>query len=249
MAVISQLRSLYLPRLEALQTALHRADVSGFNALLDEMLCLYRPDLFGDLRHVADNLRVALERFSAESRLTDLAERDVPDAHQRLAHVIKLTDSAAHRTLDLVEMSTPLADRTATAAAALIGPWGRFRSQQLPATEFDALALAIDQFLPTARGNCEEIRSNLAELLLAQGYQDLTGQIIRGVMQLVAQLEVTLVDLTRLCGSAADVVVESTVADSTAVGNGFGPVVPGVSQGEVAAGQVDVDALLSGLGM
>ena len=44
----------------------------------------------------------------------------------------------------------------------------------------------------------DKVRSNLTEVLMAQGYQDLSGQIIRGVMKLVAELETALVDLVRL---------------------------------------------------
>ena len=44
-------------------------------------------------------------RFSAEARLDALAGHEVPDARKRLTHVVKLTDEAAHRTLDLVEQS------------------------------------------------------------------------------------------------------------------------------------------------
>ena len=249
MSEINPLLSAYQSRLQALQAAFQQADVAAFNGALDEILCIYRPDLFHELRDVADNLQVALDRFRVESRLSDLTERDVPGAHQRLAHVIAMTDEAAHRTMDLVEKSTPLAARTAAAAAALSVPWDHFRAQTLAPNEFEPMACGIDHLLPAARTDCEQIRGNLAELLLAQGYQDLTGQIIRGVMQLVAQLEVTLVDLTRLCGTAHDVIPQPAAAPSSQVGNGYGPVVPGVTQGEVAAGQQDVDALLSGLGM
>ena len=47
----------------------------------------------------------------------------------------------------------------------------------------------------------DKVRGNLAEVLLAQGYQDLSGQIIRGVMKLVRELETALVDLVRLSRS------------------------------------------------
>jgi chemotaxis protein CheZ len=77
---------------------------------------------------------------------------------------------------------------------------------------------------------------------MAQGYQDLTGQIIRSVMKLVAELESTLGSLAQLSG---DMVEHTTIGESP--GAGQGPVVPGVNKkAEVASGQTDVDALLSG---
>jgi len=81
-------------------------------------------------------------------------------------------------------------------------------------------------------------------VLLAQGYQDLTGQIIRSVMKLVGELELALANLARLSG---DVVEHATMGDNPSAGQG--PAVPGVSKGDHASGQTDVDALLSGLGM
>jgi chemotaxis protein CheZ len=83
-------------------------------------------------------------------------------------------------------------------------------------------------------------------VLLAQGYQDLTGQIIRGVMKLVGELEHALGDLVRLSSGKADTAA-ARASDGTA--RGFGPVVPGVDHGAHVDGQQDVDALLSDLGM
>jgi chemotaxis protein CheZ len=168
--------------------------------------------------------------------------------------VINMTDEAAHRTLDLVEQSGPLAERTAHEASSLIESFEAFKSRANGANGFDAviqsidglvpLVKQVDRFLPFARANSELIRRNLADVLLAQGYQDLTGQIIRSVMKLVAELESALANLARLSG---DVVEHATMGDNVSAGQG--PAVPGVTKGEVASGQTDVDALLSGLGM
>jgi len=100
----------------------------------------------------------------------------------------------------------------------------------------------VDKFLPSARADAELLRRNLADVLLAQGYQDLTGQIIRSVMKLVEELEAALTDLSRISGDVGEHV-------SMGESHGHGPAVPGVTKGEVASGQTDVDALLSGLGM
>jgi chemotaxis protein CheZ len=101
----------------------------------------------------------------------------------------------------------------------------------------------MEAFLAAARADSELIRRNLADVLLAQGYQDLTGQIIRCVMKLVEELQSALGDLAKLSG---DVVEHATLGEES--GAGQGPAVPGVTKGEVAAAQMEVDALLSGLG-
>jgi len=246
----ASLKSLYGARLEALTSALARGDEAGFLATLDEVLRTRRPELFDELRDVTVSLKVALERFRLDARLADFAEREIPDARQRLAHVIKMTDEAAHRTLDLVEQSGPPAERTAKTAETLAEAWSRFRARQIETREFHLLLKRMDAFLPAARADSELIRRNLSEMLLTQGFQDLTGQILRGVIALVSELESSLAELARLSGAEhapADREGERVVEEHRA--RGHGPAVPGVGQTEAAIGQQDVDALLSGLGI
>jgi chemotaxis protein CheZ len=204
------------------------------------------PDLLAQLASLTSNLSSALDRFRLDSRLMALAGKEIPDARERLNHVLNLTDAAAHRTMDLVEQSGPPAERTAKEAASLTEPWARFRSGKIAVAEYLDLIRRIDHFLTAARTDSEIVRANLAEVMLAQDYQDLTGQIIRGVMKLVAEVEVVLVDLTRLTGHDPSVQGKS----ATDSNRGHGPVVPGVDQGAaVVNGQADIDALLSDLGM
>jgi chemotaxis protein CheZ len=213
---------------------------------VDAAMTLSQMDLLSQLANLTSNLRSALDRFRLDSRLTALADKEIPDARQRLSHVLKLTDAAAHRTMDLVEKSGPPAERTAKEAAALAEPWERFRSGKIGVAEYLDLIKRIDHFLANARTDSATVRANLAEVMLAQDYQDLTGQIIRGVMNLVAEVEVVLVDLSRLAGRDQDVQAQFAT-DSK---RGHGPAIPGVDQGAtVVNGQADIDSLLSDLGM
>ena len=223
--------------------ALRARDEAMFDAVLAGMVAARpslhhgtAPDVIVDLRRVTHDLHAALERFRIDSRLVTYAEKDIPDARARLEHVLTLTDDAAHRTLDLVEQSFPLADRTASVAKRHLESWQAHGGLE-PA--------AMQAFLADTRANMESVREKLSEVLLAQGYQDLTGQIIRGVMKLVGELELALGDLVRISGGQAP--AAPSAAGSNA--RGFGPMVPGVSQGAHVDGQQDVDALLSDLGM
>jgi chemotaxis protein CheZ len=105
----------------------------------------------------------------------------------------------------------------------------------------------MDAFLAAARKDSETVRANLGEVLLAQGYQDLSGQIIRGVMVLVAEVERCLADLTRLAREEPGATLhlpDENLARRT------GPAVPGVDRpGTVIDNQQAVDDLLSDLGM
>jgi chemotaxis protein CheZ len=195
------------------------------------------PDFLVEVRRVTHDLHAALQRFRVDSRLVTYAEKEIPDARARLEHVLKLTDDAAHRTLDLVEQSIPLADQTARAAQALLANAG---------VDPHSSQADVAAFLSETRTRMEAVRQNLSAVLLAQGYQDLTGQIIRGVMKLVGELEHSLGDLVRLSAGTAG---PAGLPASDATCRGFGPVVPGVDHGAHVDGQQDVDALLSDLGM
>ncbi len=244
----------YCACVDALSEALRGGDEMAFFTAVDHIVRMREPATLTEIRKLTGDLQKALARFSIESRLADIAENEIPDARTRLTHVIRMTDDAAHRTLDLVEKSGPLAERTAREAAALIDALKTYRDRPAGGTGFEGTVRSIDAFLPvvraveaflpTVRADSEQIRKNLADVLLAQGYQDLTGQIIRSVIKLVGELEETLASLTKLSG---DVVEHTTLGESP--DKGHGPVVPGVTRGEVASGQTDVDELLSGLGM
>jgi chemotaxis protein CheZ len=238
----------YGPRIAALSDALAAGDEALFHAELDALMQRREVQLFGELRKLTADLQAALERFSIDSRLVDLAEKEVPNAKQRLDHVLKLTDEAAHKTMDLVEQSGPLAARTSKQAGDIIESWRRFRRREIEVGEFQQLVLKLDEFLESARNDMEQVRGNLAEVVLAQGYQDLTGQIIRGVMKLVDELESALVELVRLSRSGSSEPAKQP-AEDTSTSRGFGPQIPGIDNGPAVSGQQDVDSLLAGLGM
>ena len=227
----------------ALSDALAAGNETAFYAELDALLQRRERMMFMDLRKLTGDLQSALQRFRVDSRLADLAEKDVPDARLRLDHVLRLTDEAAHRTLDLVEQSGPLAERASRSAAGLAEPWQQFRDRKIAIEDFHRMVRDMDAFLHSTHDDMGKVRENLSEVLLAQGYQDLTGQIIRGVMKLVTELEIALVDLVRLSRSRGS----RLVSDETR--RGFGPPIPGINSGPSVSGQQDVDALLSGLGV
>jgi chemotaxis protein CheZ len=120
MSSFAVLKLEYSACVEALTDALRAEDETAFFAAVDHIVHMREPGMFTELRKLTGDLQKALERFSVESRLADIAENDIPDARARLAHVISMTDEAAHRTLDLVEQSGPLAERTAREAGSLI---------------------------------------------------------------------------------------------------------------------------------
>jgi chemotaxis protein CheZ len=218
----------------AMSDALARSDEAAFDTAAWALEEEHESPIRTGVRRVASELQAALDQFGKSSRLVDLAERDVPDARQRLAHVLKLTDEAAHRTLDLVEQSQPMADSLARRSEELLRQPEQGRD---PAT--------LVEFLSTTASTANDIRARLDEVLMTQGYQDISGQIIRGVMKLVDELEGALAELIEIGGLR----LLNGAAAGKSADTLQGPIVPGVQHIAPVAAQTDVDALLSGLGM
>lgn len=241
-----ELKARYANVILSLSAALEAGDEAAFNKYLND-LAHHRDDgLWLQLRKLTNDLGSALERFQLDSRLVDLAEKEVPDAKHRLDYVMKMTDEAAHKTMDLVEQSGPLAGRISSDAEQLSALWQQFRNRQISPEDFRNLLDKMEVFLDDVRSTSEELRKNLAEVLMAQGYQDLSGQIIRGVIKLVDEVETTLGQLVHLATSHTG---KESANDKFRESRGHGPQVPGVDHGNVVNGQQDIDALLSGLGI
>jgi chemotaxis protein CheZ len=229
----------------ALSAAFAAGDRDAFTEALDRLGEAREQSLYRELREISGSLRFALDQFRLDSRLATLAGKDVPDARVRLNHALKLTEDGAHRTLDLVERSCPLAEHTAKQAAAIVASLRAARSGT-DAAAVEAALTQVDRFLVVAQYNSDTIRTNLTDVLMAQSYQDLSGQIIRGVITLVGEVERTLAHFALLAGDQPG---KSTVPTASAApARGFGPAVPGVTQGAMDE-QGDVDALLADLGM
>lgn len=238
MSEVLQDVGVYAESVAAMARALAAADAHAFRSALSAFDSVRDAEVLTGVRKVTVELQSALQRFEIDSRLIDLAQHQVPDARRRLEHVLRLTGDAAHRTMDLVEQCGPLTEQIEQAAAALGMPPGGS-----PSALAARGASQTQDFGERLAACLAGIRSRLADVRLAQSYQDLTGQIVRNVMDLVDDLQRALGELARIVGG-----VERAHREQTS-SRGPGPVVPGVEHGEVVHGQQDVDALLADLGM
>jgi chemotaxis protein CheZ len=231
----------------ALSDAFAAGNRDAFIETLDRLGDAREKTLYRELRELSGSLRFALDQFRFDSRLATLAGKDVPDAKVRLDHALKLTEDGAHRTLDLVERSCPLADHTAKQAAVHIASLRNIRAEVTDAAALDHVLSQVTDFLVIAQRDSDTVRGNLTEVLMAQSSQDLSGQIIRGVITLVGEVERTLTHFAALAGENP-LKAQVAASETTTPSHGFGPAIPGLSKGAVDE-QGDVDALLADLGM
>ena len=238
----------YRPHVDALRDALDAGDDAAFRRAFELLREGMHAEFLPELKRITETAQSALKRFREETRLDDLAANEVPDARKRLMHVVKLTDEAAHRTLDLVERSGPIVDQAARDAAELIEAWSAY-----PHRDHVGDSLWPERahaFLERAVKDTDEVRGHLSEMLMAQGYQDITGQIIRGVVALVGELETVLGQLVLIANGDETMRVRALPQGPREdLQRGTGPTVPGIRDTTAVSDQDDIDALLTKLGV
>lgn len=238
-----------LEKARQLVDSLENGQEDTASSILEQLSSSRDSNLFQELGKLTRRLHEALQDFQLDSRLADLASLDIPDARDRLNYVITMTEQAANRTMDSVESTIPISMDLEQQSADLLADWERLRRRELAAQDFPKLYKQIHEFLTTTKNSASTIHGNLSDVLMAQDYQDLTGQVIRRVIQLVTDVEESLVQLIRVSGQAG-ILSEQEPKDSVAPSatEASGPVINPEGRDDVVQGQDDVDDLLSSLG-
>jgi len=234
----------YIDRVRTLAQTIDSGNTEEATRLLDELTSLREKTLFQELGRLTREFHEALQSFRLDSRIASLAAQDFPDARERLNYVVSMTAQSANRTMTAVEESMPICESLEGRAHALKQEWSRFTQRKMSPEEFRDLSRRLGEFLDGVSSDAPKLRANLQEVLMAQDFQDLTGQIIHRVVQLVDEVERNLVDLIRISGQGMAAASEEKKEDRLAAS---GPPVPGVDTGTVT-GQDEVDDLLSSLG-
>lgn len=216
--------------------------------LLEESSLTDSVELFAEVGKLTRQLHDSLNTFQLDPRISNLANEDIPDAQTRLMYVIETTENAANTTMDAVESSMPIAEKLHEGIAKVLPEWKKLMTRQLQLGEFKSLCYELDTLLEESSVETEKLNSLLTEVLMAQGYQDLTGQVIRRVIELVKEVEDNLVSMLTMFGTnEVSESVNKSDKQSDKV-KAEGPIIDADSRDDVVSGQDDVDDLLSSLG-
>ena len=153
---------------------------------------------------------------------------------------MQLTEQAASRSLNAVEIATPVQEKLAEDAQSLSGKWDAVVDGKSNVTDFKALAAATREYLKAVPAKTETTREQLREVMMAQEFQDLTGQVLKRITELANDLERQL--LTLLVENAP-----VSIRKTEALGLLNGPQINGGSP-DTVANQAQVDELLESLG-
>ena len=236
---------------------LEKGNVSDAVQLIHELNQVRDRGLYQEVGKLTRELHNAIVNFQIDIHGKHAQEMSqINDATHRLNYVVEMTEKAANRTMDLVEESTPLLGEMSQAAQGLRNDWGRFMRREMSAEEFRDLARRVEQFLGQSQHNADQLSAKMNDILLAQDYQDLTGQVIKRVTALVTEVESNLLKLVlmasqvdRFAGIEHDhQQLRAEKDEEKHPTRGEGPQIHADKRDDVVSGQVDVDDLLSSLG-
>jgi len=234
-------RAQLLAQAHELVTHLESGNFEEAGYILDIFALQQETNLFNEVGRFTRELHDAMRRFTSDTSVLKMAEQDIPDAKQRLNHVIDMTEESAHKTLAAIEECLPRADK-------LAGKMAETRSRLADGDDQSGAAAAhMLGWMDDAEATLDLIRARLKEIMMAQEVQDLTGQILQKVIHLVQHMEDNLVALLAATGDRFKAGEKTDDGKQTGV-HAQGPAVPGVNDADAVSSQDEVDDLLSSLG-
>lgn len=198
--------------------------------------------VFNRIGQMTRQLHDTLRELGYDKLLEDTVHGVIPDAKDRLSYIANLTEQAACRVLNATDIAQPVQDKLRANALALGQAWDRVYANQASLEEFKQLAGATRAFLKNGVPEMvEQTNAQLMEIMMAQDFQDLTGQVIKKVVALAQQLESQLMA----------VLIEAMPGERRKpemAGLLNGPVINADGRTDVVVSQEQVDDLLGSLG-
>lgn len=193
--------------------------------------------LGGIVRLLHDSLR----ELGYDRALTE-ASSQIVDAQDRLEYVATLTEQAANKVLNTLDEGMPAQDKLSKQAQDMDARWNDLFSGKLSLDEFKALAGDSRQFAKSVSEATEAEKARLLDIMMAQDFQDITGQLIKKVVTITKTVENELAQLLR---DNAPPETRAKLAEKEAAP---APLMQGPSVPDVALDQDNVDDLLADLG-
>jgi chemotaxis protein CheZ len=194
--------------------------------------------VFNEIGHLTRALHDSLRDLGFDKNLQKAASA-IPDARDRLNYIATMTQAAAERVLNATEAAQPVVEKMEAGAKNLAGEWQKLFDNKLDVDQFKQLAMQTHAYLVELPRQTRQTNASLTEIMMAQDFQDLTGQVIKKVMDVTQNLEKQLLEL--LVNHAPPTVkIDASLLN--------GPVVNAAGRTDVVTSQAQVDDLLESLG-
>ncbi len=174
-------------------------------------------------------------------KMIEQAAHDIPDARDRLNYVARMTEQAADRVLNATDVANPLQDEIAEQAAVLKVRWNKVMEVPSIKSEYNDAAQETLTFIHKTIENTTATKEQLMDIMMAQDFQDLTGQVIKKITVLAQEIEKQLVQILLDYSPTA----LKKEADSGLLN---GPQIDPDNSVNVVSNQEQVDDLLDSLG-
>ncbi|SFD45204.1 protein phosphatase CheZ [Massilia yuzhufengensis] len=197
-------------------------------------------EVLSRIGHMTRALHESLRGLGLD-KLIEKAASDIPDARDRLDYVARLSEQAAKKVLDATDAAGPVQDAIETRSSELSGSWQDLLDNGASDADWRALARRTIAGLDESRIGAAATRTQLMNIMMAQDFQDLTGQVIGRITGIAQNLEKQLVQ----------VLVDFAPSEiKREIDNGLlnGPQINPEGKNEVVADQGQVDDLLDSLG-
>ena len=196
--------------------------------------------MIDQIGHMTRKLHEALRELGLNKEIEKVAT-SIPDARDRLNYVATLTQQSAERVLNATEAAQPLVENMEVEAHRLSRQWQMMFDKQMDVEQFKKLASRTHMFLQDVPKQTKATHAYLMEIMMAQDFQDMTGQVIKKIIEITENMEQQLLAL--LLENAPD-----KLKNMPNSGLLSGPaIIPGGNK-EVANNQQRVDDLLESLG-
>ena len=192
--------------------------------------------MFDRLGGIVRLLHDSLRELGYDKALTE-ASSQITDAQDRLEYVASLTEQAANKVLNTLDEGMPAQDALSKQAKAMETRWDDLFAGKLSIGEFKTLAGDARGFAQAVATATEAEKARLLEIMMAQDFQDITGQLIKKVVTITKTVEHELAELLR---DNAPPEVREKLSKPALMS---GPALP-----SVALDQDNVDDLLADLG-
>jgi chemotaxis protein CheZ len=193
-------------------------------------------DILGRIGQLTRQLREGLRELGLDRQVA-LAAEAIPDARDRLSYIASMTERAAQRALDAIDIAQPMQEQIATGARALEQRWA---GAPAPLDASHPLVADTLAYLRQVPQQASGVNAQLMEIMMAQDFQDLTGQVIKKMMEVINEVE------SQLLRVLIDHAPKTVATDATpSLQNG-----PQIKAGQAGgvANQAQVDDLLESLG-
>jgi len=196
--------------------------------------------LLGRIGQLTRQLREGMRELGLDKQVEKAAQA-IPGARDRLNYVAETTERAAHRALNAIDVAQPLQEGLATNAKGLSRRWDEWFANPIELDHARELVMDTRGYLKDVPEKAGAINTQLMEILMAQDFQDLTGQVIKKMMEVVNEVETQLLQV--LIDNSPAEKRQEVVSHSLQNGP---QIVPG--NPDAVADQSQVDDLLESLG-